>query len=125
MNLHPVSGSLGITANRRFTNCDLRLSHLEKLIESVFSVRSGQLRAPTRGLAHVARARQVAIYLGHVALGLSLSVLATYFDRDRTTITYACHTIEDARDENGFDALLDTLEKQLLSLIELSCMRAQ
>jgi chromosomal replication initiation ATPase DnaA len=125
MNLHPISGSLGTTFNRRVPNCDLRLAHLEKLIESVFSVRPGQLRSPTRGLAHVARARQIAIYLGHVVLGLPLSKLASYFDRDRTTITYSCHMIEDARDEQGFDDLLDMLEKQLLSLIELSCVPVQ
>jgi chromosomal replication initiation ATPase DnaA len=124
MIFHPISGSLGTTYNRRVPNCDLRLAHLEKLIESVFSVRPGLLRSPTRGLAHVARARQIAIYLGHVALGLSLSSLARHFDRDRTTISYSCHAIEDARDEQGFDNLLDTLEKQLLSLVELSCVPA-
>ncbi|MES2907445.1 MAG: helix-turn-helix domain-containing protein [Pseudomonadota bacterium] len=93
------------------------LSRLEMLIAQEFSVSILQLRSKTRGLARVARARQIAMYMAHVALGFSLSNLAKYFGRDRTTITHACNLIEDARDERRFDEQLNTLEEKLLALV--------
>lgn len=61
----------------------------------------------------VARARQVAMYLSHVALGMSLARVATALHRDRSTVAHACHRIEDIRDDPGVDAWLDELEEQV------------
>jgi hypothetical protein len=37
---------------------------------------------------------------------------------DRATITYACGDIEDGRDDPGFDALMQRLERRVKELIE-------
>ncbi|MFW6412857.1 MAG: helix-turn-helix domain-containing protein [Oceanicaulis sp.] len=70
---------------------------------------------PTRGSARAAFARQVAMYLAHVAFEMSLQRAAQAFGRDRSTAAYACHRIEDRRDDAEFDAFLDELE---------ACLRA-
>lgn len=66
-----------------------------------------------RGTTEVAFARQVAMYLTHVAFGMSLQRVAFGFARDRSTIAHACHLIEDRRDEPAFDNMLDQLEASL------------
>jgi chromosomal replication initiation ATPase DnaA len=60
-----------------------------------------------RGGAKAAFARQVAMYLTHVAFGMSLQRVGTAFARDRSTVAYACHQMEDRRDDNAFDNLMD------------------
>lgn len=67
----------------------------------------------SRGSAATALARQVAMYLAHVAFGMSLARVATAFARDRSTAAHACHVIEDRRDDTRFDDLLDQLEATL------------
>jgi chromosomal replication initiation ATPase DnaA len=66
-----------------------------------------------RGSADVAMARRVAMYLCHVAFELSLQRVAEAFARDRSTVAYACHTIEDRRDDPRFDAWIASLEMTL------------
>ena len=61
----------------------------------------------------MAQARQLAVYLQHVALGASLSACARLFARDRATIRHACARIEDARDDAGFDCGAARLEAAL------------
>ncbi|MES1156194.1 MAG: helix-turn-helix domain-containing protein [Alphaproteobacteria bacterium] len=70
------------------------------------------LNAP-RGSAETAFARQVAMYLCHVAFEFSLSRVALAFGRDRSTVAHACHCVEDRRDEAAFDAWIDVLEAML------------
>ena len=60
-----------------------------------------------------ARARQVAMYLSHVVLGMSLARIATAMGRDRSTVAYSCHRIEDFRDSPDVDHWLEDLEKRL------------
>jgi len=66
-----------------------------------------------RGSAEVAFARQVAMYLCHVAFELSLGRVAWAFGRDRSTVAHACHTIEDRRDEAAFEHWICALEMVL------------
>jgi chromosomal replication initiation ATPase DnaA len=66
--------------------------------------------AKARGNAHVAAARQVAMYLCHVSLEWSLGRVAIAFRRDRSTVAYACHAIEDKRDDAKFDRWVAGLE---------------
>tara|TARA_R110002110_G_scaffold7408_1_gene37388 strand:- start:409 stop:753 length:345 start_codon:yes stop_codon:yes gene_type:complete len=73
-----------------------------------------------RGRPIEARARHIAIYLTHVALGMSLARVARAFDRDRSTIAYACHLIEDKRDDTDFDGWLEQLLLGLSSVVLLS-----
>lgn len=62
---------------------------------------------------HVARARQVAMYLSHVGLGMSLARIAAALGRDRSTVAHGCHRIEDLRDDPDVDEWLDELEVKL------------
>ncbi len=83
---------------------------IEQAVVQVFGVCRNDLRLLSRGRARVALARQVAMYLAHVACGLSLTDTGKLFDRDRTTVAHACGVIEDRRDDPQFDRALDLLE---------------
>jgi chromosomal replication initiation ATPase DnaA len=85
-----------------------------RLIGDIVATASGvavsELRAPGRGPASTAFARQTAIYLGHVVFGLSLTRLGHAFGRDRTTARHACRTVEERRDDPATDRRLSILE---------------
>jgi Bacterial dnaA protein helix-turn-helix len=74
------------------------------------------LLGPTRGSPDQATARQIAMYLSHVGFGMSLQRTAAAFGRDRSTIAHACHKMEDARDRDSIDLLLEQLEQALSAL---------
>lgn len=89
-------------------------------LAQVLAVISREKNVPIRLLVHVsrcradaARARQLAMYLAHVAKGISLTAIGAAFGRDRTTVSYACALVEDLRDSPEFDAELDRLESLL------------
>ena len=73
------------------------------------------LRARSRGGQPIALARQTAMYLAHVAFGLSLTRVGICFGRDRTTVRHACALIEDRRDDPGLEFGLTALETALLA----------
>jgi hypothetical protein len=83
---------------------------IEQAVIQVFGVGPADLHHTTRGRAKVALARQVAMYLAHVACGLSLTDTGRLFGRDRTTAAHACTVVEDKRDDPHFDGALDLLE---------------
>lgn len=75
-----------------------------------FDVPADEIAAATRRSSRVAFARQVAMYLAHVAFELNLARVGLAFGRDRSTASYACQIVEDRRDDPDFDAWLDGLE---------------
>lgn len=77
------------------------------------------LAAPSRQRAPIAQARQLAIYLHHVAMGASLSDCARQFGRDRATVRHACARIEDRRDDPAFDAIAARLAAALVAQFEM------
>jgi len=56
-------------------------------------------------------ARNLAMYLAHVAFGMSFGRAARAFGRDRSTISHACRLIEDRREDPRFDRWLEALER--------------
>jgi chromosomal replication initiation ATPase DnaA len=74
-----------------------------------------QIVDDAKGTPQTAVARQVAMYLCHVGLELSLTRIASAFARDRSTVAHACHTIEDRRDDAQFDVWISALEAMLRS----------
>jgi chromosomal replication initiation ATPase DnaA len=66
--------------------------------------------APNRCTAPVAFARQIAMYVAHVWLGLSLKEVGGYFGRDRTTVAHACHVVEERRENPNIDRMLSSIE---------------
>lgn len=90
---------------------------IDHAVAQVFAVTRVELSRQSRGPAHVALARQVAMYLAHVSCGLSFTQIGTLFDRDRTTVAHACAVVEDRRDERMFDAVLEILECAVVSMV--------
>lgn len=78
-----------------------------------FKVTIDEIVGDGRGSGEVAFARQVAMYLCHIAFEMSLARVAVAFGRDRSTVAHACHIIEDRREDAAFDGLLTALEAML------------
>ena len=83
---------------------------IEGAIGDIFGVPKADLSKASRGKAPVALARQVAMYVAHVACGLSLTQVGQIFARDRTTVAHACAVVEDKRDDPVFDRALELME---------------
>lgn len=69
----------------------------------------------TRCEAHIAAARQLAMYLVNVKLGRTMTEVGGLFGRDRTTVSHACRVIEDRR-EGAFDRDIEALEAAIDAL---------
>lgn len=83
---------------------------LEEAVALAFGVPPDELRARSRCCAQVAFARQSAMYLAHIVLGLNYREVGELFRRDRTTAAHACRRVEDGRDDPAIDIRLDMLE---------------
>jgi len=83
---------------------------LEQAVAPAFGVARERLWERARGSPSERLARQVAMYLAHVACGLSFAEVGCLFGRDRTTVALACGLIEDRRDDAAFDRALELLE---------------
>ena len=88
-------------------------SVVEQLVIRSFGLDLTTLIAERRGRAQVAFARQVAIYVTHTHLGLTLTAAAQRFRRDRTTARHACHRVEDSRDDPEVDRRIEAVEVAL------------
>ena len=89
------------------------------LVGFALELKAENILMPVRGLRDMVQARQVAMYLSHVGLEMSLSRVANAFERDRSTVAHACHKIEEMRDSAEFDVWLETLEKGLVIVAPL------
>lgn len=98
----------------------LACNFVKTSVAMVLSVPVDHLNAQTRRTANVAFARQVAMYITHVTLGMSLGAVGRVFGRDRTTVAHACRLIEDRRDEPLVDFLVDCLERSVGEWLVLS-----
>lgn len=78
---------------------------------ALFNVPSKDIRLPCRTPLSVSRVRQVAMYVAHVVLGLSMGEVGRGFGRDRKTVQHACHVIEDMRDDPEFDHIVAQTER--------------
>lgn len=88
---------------------------IEATVAASFDLPIDELGAATRRRAPVAFARQVAMYVAHVGLGMSLTETGALFGRDRTTAAHACRVVEDRRDDGDLDCLLDAIEAVVVS----------
>lgn len=86
-------------------------------VMSAFGVSPREIAGRSRGLAHVALARQVAMYMHHVVLRQTLTAVARRFARDRTTVAHACRVVEDRRDDPAFEECLDAIERAIQGAI--------
>ncbi|MGF1462097.1 MAG: helix-turn-helix domain-containing protein [Maricaulaceae bacterium] len=120
---------MGVSANESFWSGRhgrdaARAQLAQSAVAFAFGVRPEDIAARSRGCAAAARARQVAMYLTHVAFGLTMARTAAAFGRDRSTAAHACKLVEDERDDAAFDARLDALEAILRDAVALECLDA-
>ena len=87
------------------------LELLNLTVAGGFDIDERDLRQPNRGVARTALARQSAMYLAHVACGLTKTEVGRLFTRDRTTVHHACLVVEQRRDDPVFDHAIDHLER--------------
>ena len=78
---------------------------------ALFNVSSKEMRRAGRTAFDVSRVRQIAMYVTHVVLGLSMAEVGKGFQRERTTVLHACHLIEDMRDDGDFDQIIGMTER--------------
>jgi chromosomal replication initiation ATPase DnaA len=84
--------------------------YLETAALASFPAPPEAMYQPSRGKAETSFARQVAMYLAHVTLGLNFTRIGEIFGRDRTTASHACVVVEDARDDHVIDRTIEMLE---------------
>lgn len=92
---------------RRMMICDAVID----LAAAFFNVSSKQLRKPGRCVQSISRVRQIAMYISHTGLGLTMTDVGRGFCRDRTTVMHACHQIEDLRDDDEFDLIVEQFNR--------------
>lgn len=93
---------------------EIAVETCERMIDiaaALFEVSGRELREPGRSSSEVSRVRQIAMYVSHVSLRLTMKDVGLGFARDRTTVVYACHLVEDLRDDPEFDRIVSTVEK--------------
>lgn len=98
---------------------ELVLGFCEGMIDisaALFCVSSKDLRRTGRSPLAVARVRQIAMYVAHTLLGLSMAEVGRGFGRDRTTVLHACHLIEDMREDAEFDRHVVLIERAALAV---------
>lgn len=106
-----VSTAFVSTSKRRD---EVALEMCECLIDiasALFSVPSKELRKPGRTAVSISRVRQIAMYVAHVVLRLTMSEVGVGFGRDRTTVLHACQVVEDLRDDPDFERLVVMIER--------------
>lgn len=72
-----------------------------------------QGRDRRRRLAHV---RQIAMYVSHVCLQMQFNDIGRAFGRDEATVRYACHMVEDRRDDGAYDDFVSSIERMVASV---------
>ena len=90
-----------------------QLAAVEHIVAAALGVSPADFRSRRRGAAATALARQIAMYLARTRLELSYAAIGQAFGRDRTTVAYACRTIEEQREQAAADALLTLMEEAL------------
>ena len=92
------------------------------LVLQVVAVRLGvptdAMRRETRLAAPALRARRVSMYLAHVALGWQLERVGHAFGVNRQTAANAATRIEDARDHEALNQLLEELEDTIHTVVD-------
>ncbi len=89
------------------------------VVAAVLRLPVRDIEAATRSSPRVARGRQLAMYLAHVAAGLSLSAVGRAFGRDRTTVAHACRVVEERREDPCFDAMAGCLERLVTAIADM------
>lgn len=80
------------------------------LVAHVYGVDVKHMRSAKRSNPRAALARQIAMYLSHIVLKMSLTEIGTAFGRNRSTACHALHHVEEMREDPELDRTLRQLE---------------
>jgi len=97
----------GGTEERAISTCDGVID----IFSALFGIPGRDIRSRNRENRTVAQTRHMAMYVAHVVLGLTMREVGLGFGRDRTSVVYACHLVEDMRDDVAFDQLVAMAER--------------
>lgn len=87
-----------------------RLQFSFELAALIYGVRPHLLRSSHRHSRAATDARQVAMYIANVALGIDFEDIGEFANRNRDTIRHGVERVEDRREDPGFDALITSME---------------
>ena len=76
--------------------------------------------AARRSIVHQ---RQIAMYVAHVVLSLSMTEIGQVYGRDRTTVAHACHVVEDRRDDAAYDEFVAAIERLVIAVFRGGSLR--
>lgn len=111
----PINVNVRAVSGRRDERAIELCECMMDITAALFNVSGKDLRRPGRMSQEVARVRQIAMYVTHVILRMSMRDVGRGFGRDRTTVIHACHLIEDMRDDADFDAVVAMTERVALA----------
>lgn len=89
------------------------------LVGAFFNVPTRELRRTGRTTLQIAQIRQIAMYVAHVTLRLTMQQVGDGFERDRTTVLHACRLVEDMRDEIPFDRIVAHVERIVAAAFQM------
>lgn len=81
------------------------------MVCAFFNMPTRELRRPGRTSREIAQIRQIAMYVAHVVLRLTMKQVGVGFSRDRTTVLHACHMVEDMRDDDELERIVSHVER--------------
>lgn len=81
------------------------------IVCAFFQVPTRELRRRGRSSLEIAQIRQIAMYVAHVILRLTMKQVGVGFSRDRTTVLHACHIVEDMRDDEELERIVGHVER--------------
>lgn len=89
------------------------VSHMTAEMLALLGDRVTLRRDRRRMVCHI---RQIAMYVCHVALQLPFADIGPAFGRDRSTVSHACHVVEDRRDDPAFDEFVSAIERMVTAV---------
>ncbi|RUM97357.1 chromosomal replication initiator DnaA [Pseudaminobacter arsenicus] len=111
----PIPVASASTSSRRDERAVELCECMMDIVAALFNVSSKEMRRPGRTSQEVARVRQIAMYVTHVVLQMSMREVGRGFGRDRTTVVHACHLIEDMREDADFEQVVMMTERVALA----------
>lgn len=91
--------------------------------EMVFLIGGGVPAGRNRRFA-MSHIQQIAMYVCHVVLQLTMTDIAAAFGMDRTTVGHACARVEDRRDDGAYDVLVGSIERVVDSIFGRAVARS-
>ncbi len=93
---------------------------VRQMIAEVILLLDGRVMLRRDRRRFTCQVRQIAMYVCHVALGISMSDIGQALGRDRSTVTHACHVVEDRRDDLAFDEFISSIERLVSAVFNVS-----